>query len=94
MQPHTTPPWNPSVPLSSYRPALLIVLLPSYHSGLAAAYRLRKEGVEVDVFEAGSRVGGMLYSMAEEGFQWDVGANTMVSLRGHAFSELWKGRSR
>jgi protoporphyrinogen oxidase len=51
----------------------------SLYSGLAAAYRLRKSGVNVTVFEAGDRAGGKIRSNSEGGFLWDEGANTMVS---------------
>jgi hypothetical protein len=48
-------------------------------SGLAAAYRLRKRGVQVTVFEAADRAGGKIRTNSEGGFIWDEGANTMVS---------------
>jgi protoporphyrinogen oxidase len=48
-------------------------------SGLAAAYRLRKSGVNVTVFEAADRAGGKIRTNSEAGFLWDEGANTMVS---------------
>ncbi|XP_078432929.1 flavin containing amine oxidoreductase family [Wolffia australiana] len=47
-------------------------------SGLAAAYRLKSNGVQVVVFEADSRAGGKLRSGCQEGFIWDEGANTMT----------------
>jgi oxygen-dependent protoporphyrinogen oxidase len=47
-------------------------------SGLAAAYRLRKSGVNVTVFEAADRAGGKIRTNSEGGFLWDEGANTMV----------------
>ena len=48
-------------------------------SGLAAAYRLRKSGVNVTVFEAADRAGGKIRTNSEGGFLWDEGANTMVT---------------
>lgn len=56
--------WGRSVPLCS---------------GLVAAYRLRKSGVNVTVFEAADRAGGKIRTNSEGGFLWDEGANTMVS---------------
>lgn len=50
-----------------------------WSSGLAAAYKLRKSGVRVTVFEAADRAGGKIRSNSESGFLWDEGANTMVS---------------
>lgn len=47
-------------------------------SGLAAAYRLKSNGVDVTVFEADARVGGKLRSVSRDGLIWDEGANTMV----------------
>ncbi|CAM6081512.1 unnamed protein product [Calypogeia fissa] len=47
-------------------------------SGLAAAYRLRTEGVNVTVFEAEGNVGGKLKSLSEDGYVWDFGPNSMV----------------
>lgn len=48
-------------------------------SGLAAAYRLRSEGVAVTVFEAQSAVGGKIQSYSKDGLIWEKGPNTMVS---------------
>uniref|UniRef100_A0A0D9W6J1 Protoporphyrinogen oxidase n=1 Tax=Leersia perrieri TaxID=77586 RepID=A0A0D9W6J1_9ORYZ len=50
----------------------------SVRSGLAAAYRLRKRGVQVTVFEAANRAGGKIRTNSESGFIWDEGANTMT----------------
>jgi oxygen-dependent protoporphyrinogen oxidase len=47
-------------------------------SGLAAAYRLRSEGVAVTVFEAQSAVGGKIQSYSKDGLIWEKGPNTMV----------------
>jgi protoporphyrinogen oxidase len=44
-----------------------------------AAYRLRKSGVKVTVFEADDRAGGKIRTNSDSGFLWDEGANTMVS---------------
>ncbi|CAN1273321.1 Protoporphyrinogen oxidase 2 [Linum perenne] len=47
-------------------------------SGLAAAYKLKSNGYDVTVFEAEGRAGGKLRSVSQDGFIWDVGANTMT----------------
>lgn len=47
-------------------------------SGLAAAYRLKAEGVAVTVFEAESNSGGKIKSFSEDGFVWEKGPNTMT----------------
>lgn len=47
-------------------------------SGLAAAYRLKAEGVIVTVFEAENICGGKIKSFSEDGFTWEKGPNTMI----------------
>ncbi|KAK9108441.1 hypothetical protein Syun_024452 [Stephania yunnanensis] len=47
-------------------------------SGLAAAYKLKSQGVRVTVFEADERAGGRLRSVSRDGLIWDEGANTMT----------------
>ncbi|ONK55026.1 uncharacterized protein A4U43_UnF8470 [Asparagus officinalis] len=47
-------------------------------SGLAAAYRLKSNGVRVTVFEAEGRAGGKIRSNSLDGLIWDEGANTMT----------------
>ena len=47
-------------------------------SGLAAAYKLKSNGLSVTLFEADSRAGGKLKTVKKDGFIWDEGANTMV----------------
>ena len=47
-------------------------------SGLAAAYRLQKEGARVAVFDSNG-VGGTIQSYSKDGYIWERGANTMVS---------------
>ncbi|XWS44034.1 hypothetical protein CRYUN_Cryun15aG0010400 [Craigia yunnanensis] len=47
-------------------------------SGLAAAYKLKSNGLNVTVFEAEGRAGGKLRSVSREGLVWDEGANTMT----------------
>ncbi|XP_073286877.1 protoporphyrinogen oxidase, mitochondrial-like [Primulina huaijiensis] len=47
-------------------------------SGLSAAYKLKLQGLNVTVFEADDRAGGMLKSVSHDGLIWDEGANTMT----------------
>ncbi|KAK8302521.1 hypothetical protein V6Z11_D04G091600 [Gossypium hirsutum] len=47
-------------------------------SGLAAAYKLKSQGLHVTVFESEGRAGGKLRSVSREGLIWDEGANTMT----------------
>ncbi|KAJ7013862.1 protoporphyrinogen oxidase [Populus alba x Populus x berolinensis] len=47
-------------------------------SGLAAAYKLKSNGVKVTVFEAEGRAGGKLRSVSHHDLVWDEGANTMT----------------
>ncbi|KAG9158970.1 hypothetical protein Leryth_013340 [Lithospermum erythrorhizon] len=47
-------------------------------SGLAAAYKLKLNGIDVTVYEADSRAGGKIKSNSRDGFIWDEGANTMT----------------
>ncbi|CAH9105636.1 unnamed protein product [Cuscuta epithymum] len=47
-------------------------------SGLAAAYKLKLQGLNVTVFEADGRAGGKLRSGSRDGLVWDEGANTMT----------------
>lgn len=53
------------------------------NSGLAAAYKLKSNGLRVVVFEAEGRAGGKLRSGSQEGLIWDEGANTMVCFIEH-----------
>ncbi len=48
-------------------------------SGLAAAWRLGNRGVEVTLFEAGHRTGGVIRSVRRDGFLVDEGPNTLVA---------------
>ncbi|CAL9198964.1 unnamed protein product [Musa hybrid cultivar] len=47
-------------------------------SGLAAAYKLKSNGLKVTLFEAEERAGGKIKSSSESGLIWDEGANTMT----------------
>ncbi|WVZ86209.1 hypothetical protein U9M48_033030 [Paspalum notatum var. saurae] len=59
-------------------PARSVAVIGAGLSGLAAAYRLRRSGVSVTVFEAADRAGGKIRTNSEAGFLWDEGANTMT----------------
>ncbi|RWW23904.1 hypothetical protein GW17_00011828 [Ensete ventricosum] len=48
-------------------------------SGLAAAYKLKSNGLNVTLFDAEERAGGKIKSSSENGLIWDEGANTMVT---------------
>ncbi|MEL7534228.1 MAG: protoporphyrinogen oxidase, partial [Bacteroidota bacterium] len=48
-------------------------------SGLTAAFRLVKAGKEVALLERNARVGGAIYSLRQEGFIFEKGANSMAS---------------
>ncbi|GBG64397.1 hypothetical protein CBR_g44281 [Chara braunii] len=59
-------------------------------SGLAAAFRFRKEGVAVTVFEA-EVPGGVIQTEGKDGFLWEKGPNTMAEnhpVVGQVISEL------
>ncbi|XP_021775105.1 protoporphyrinogen oxidase, chloroplastic/mitochondrial-like [Chenopodium quinoa] len=47
-------------------------------SGLAAAYKLKSNGLNVTLYEADSRAGGKLKTVVKDGLIWDEGANTMT----------------
>ncbi|KAH0466725.1 hypothetical protein IEQ34_003963 [Dendrobium chrysotoxum] len=50
----------------------------SKSSGLAAAYKLKTNGLKVTLFDVQDRAGGKIKSASEDGFIWDEGANTMT----------------
>lgn len=58
-----------------------VAVLGAGASGLAAAYTLleRDPRVQVDVFEASHRIGGCVLSASDDGFTFDVGANSMTT---------------
>ncbi|KAL9227044.1 hypothetical protein vseg_002785 [Gypsophila vaccaria] len=47
-------------------------------SGLAAAYKLKSNGLSVTLLEADEKVGGKIRTVAKDGMTWDEGANTMT----------------
>ena len=47
-------------------------------TGLAAAFRLKRAGVPVTVYEAGARVGGVIQSLRQDGYLAEFGPNTIL----------------
>ncbi len=47
-------------------------------TGLTAAFYLKRKGVPVTVYEAGSRVGGVIQSVRKDGFLAECGPNTIL----------------
>ncbi|XP_030476902.2 protoporphyrinogen oxidase, mitochondrial isoform X1 [Syzygium oleosum] len=59
-------------------PAKRVAVVGAGVSGLAAAYKLKSNGVNVTVYEAEGKIGGKLRSVLQGGLIWDEGANTMT----------------
>ncbi|KMZ72371.1 Protoporphyrinogen oxidase 2 [Zostera marina] len=59
-------------------PAHSVAVVGGGISGLAAAYKLKSNGLSVTVFETEERPGGKIRSRSQDGFIWDEGANTMT----------------
>src|ERR1019366_9040576 len=47
-------------------------------AGLTAAFYLKRKGVPVTVYEASSRVGGVIQSLRKDGFLAEFGPNTLL----------------
>jgi oxygen-dependent protoporphyrinogen oxidase len=47
-------------------------------TGLTAAFRLKRNGIPVTVYEAGNRVGGVIQSLRSEGYLAEFGPNTIL----------------
>ena len=47
-------------------------------TGLTAAFRLKREGIPVVVYEAGPRAGGVIQSVRKDGFLAESGPNTLL----------------
>lgn len=47
-------------------------------TGLTAAFYLRRKGIPVTVYEAGSRVGGVIQSLCKDGYIAEFGPNTIL----------------
>nr|CAD1837109.1 unnamed protein product [Ananas comosus var. bracteatus] len=57
----------------SQSPIKSVAIVGAGVSGLAAAYKLKSNGVRVTVFEAEERAGGKIRTNSENGFIWDEG---------------------
>lgn len=60
------------------RPLKSVAVVGAGISGLAAAYRLKSQGLAVTIFEADGTTGGKIKSVAQNGLIWEKGANTMT----------------
>src|SRR5215471_8174506 len=47
-------------------------------TGLTAAFYLQRKGIPVAVYEAGSRVGGVIQSLRQNGYLAEFGPNTIL----------------
>ena len=56
-------------------------------SGLAVAWRIRKAGFPVTLFEKSAKVGGRVATVSQDGFIWDTGA-TSIAPRGKSIEEV------
>ncbi|PIU00343.1 MAG: protoporphyrinogen oxidase [Bdellovibrionales bacterium CG10_big_fil_rev_8_21_14_0_10_45_34] len=52
-------------------------------TGLVCSYRLSQLGFDVDLFEAGSRLGGQISSYSTDGFLFEAGPNTVLGSSRH-----------
>jgi oxygen-dependent protoporphyrinogen oxidase len=66
---------SPPPPRPAGRP---VAVLGAGVSGLAAAWHLRRAGVEVAVFEASGRIGGVIETIAESGWLHEGGPNSLL----------------
>ncbi|NLK81936.1 MAG: protoporphyrinogen oxidase [Bacteroidales bacterium] len=55
-----------------------VAILGAGLSGLSIGYFLNKKGISADIFEKGSRIGGVIQSNKEAGFLYEHGPNTGV----------------
>jgi len=55
-----------------------VVILGAGLTGLTTAHHLRKKGVDLCILEKGSRAGGVIHSVTENGFTWEEGPNSGV----------------
>ncbi len=65
-----------------------VVVIGAGIAGLACAHRLREQGVDVEVLEAGDRVGGALRSESIDGHTVDLGPQTIHSRDPELFEHL------
>ena len=54
-----------------------VIVIGAGVSGLACAIRLRKTGARVRVLEAAGQAGGVLGTIAQDGFLFETGPNTI-----------------
>jgi oxygen-dependent protoporphyrinogen oxidase len=55
-----------------------VVVIGGGLAGLTAAYQLKKRGIDVRVLESSSRTGGVVSSIRVDGFELDLGPNSLV----------------
>ena len=55
-----------------------VVILGAGLTGLTTAHHLKKNGVDLCILEKGSRAGGVIHSVTENGFTWEEGPNSGV----------------
>lgn len=55
-----------------------VVIIGGGIAGLTVAFRLKKAGLDVTLFESGSRVGGVMFSTEEDGYLAETGPNTIL----------------
>ena len=55
-----------------------VVILGAGLTGLTTAHHLKKKGVDLCILEKGSRAGGVINSVTENGFTWEEGPNSGV----------------
>lgn len=67
---------SPSIP--GTQPPASVAVVGAGITGLTAAHDLRARGIEVDVYEAGSRPGGPIRSWSEDGYLAEEGPNTLL----------------
>lgn len=59
-----------------------VIVIGAGIAGLTAAYYLRKQGMDVEVLESSSRVGGRMTSDTSEGYIIDRGAHFQFTSQG------------
>ncbi len=65
-----------------------VIILGAGPAGLSAGWSLAKEGVRVDVIEAGSQVGGLCKSTKRDGFIFDLGGHRFVTKDDLLFADI------
>ena len=63
---------------SDLLPCVDVVVVGAGISGLVAAYRLKRAGLTVALIEAGHRPGGVIASVARDGFLYETGPNSAL----------------